>query len=330
VVDGTSHQVDRMYIASGPPGYTPPDAIIAGGPITLYGRRFYELYERGDAAVIAIARAGRTVATLDSKQQVVIWDLDARRGRMLAQEIAKMALSSDGTRVITVGADKLVKRWSLVTNTSETIGGPISDVSAVTCSHDGAITAVVTNGNVVVLPARVLLESPDDHLLAAAISPDDQTVVAGGDGRELHIWPIATRVRRSLQGATASITKVQFLPDGRVAAASRDGSIELWQLAGGTATTLAGHTGEIRSIELAGDTVVTTSADRTARIWDLVAGTSRVLPGPDQYAALTGDGHVMAVDTMNTVYWFNDELPTDEAGLRSWIARWKATGNPTR
>src|SRR5262249_11967989 len=163
-------------------------------------RRMYEIYERGDAAVIAIARAGRTVATLDSKQQVVIWDLDARRGRLLATDIAKMALSADGARVITAGADRIVKRWSLATNTSETLGAPIADISAMTCSGDGSITAVVANGAVIVLPARIVLDSPDDHLLAAAISPDDQTVVAGGDGRELHVWPIGTRARRSLQG----------------------------------------------------------------------------------------------------------------------------------
>ena len=325
VTAADTHVMRSIYITDGPAGYEPPQPALAGRRITIGDITMMELYVRGNAAVTAIARSssGRIVATLDSLHQVVVWNLDTNRGHMLVDHVVRMALGADGGHLVTAGDDNNITRWDLTTLAPTGIGHGTPSLLA--CSHDCSIVAMAAAGRVGLAGRGTVLASPDDNLAAIAFSPDDTTLVAGGDARELQVWSVATGALRSFPGATATITRVAFLPDGRVAAASHDGTIQLWRLSDGSETTLRGHTAEIRSIELDGETLVTASADRTARVWDLVAGTSRALAGPDQFATRTADGHIVTADTFDTVAWFADDLPPDDAGLRDWLARWTVT-----
>ena len=74
------------------------------------------------------------------------------------------------------------------------------------------------------------------------------------------------------------------LGDGRVVSGSRDGTVRVWDLDAGTSRVLEGHQSYVTAVAALGDgRVVSGSRDRTVRVWDLDAGTSRVLQGHQKW-----------------------------------------------
>src|SRR5262249_58776186 len=76
---------------------------------------------------------------------------------------------------------------------------------------------------------RLRIPGDDVAVFAAAFSPDDRTLVTGGNSRALSLWDAASGQRRKLQGQTERISSLAFAPDGKtLATASWDRSIWLW------------------------------------------------------------------------------------------------------
>ena len=78
------------------------------------------------------------------------------------------------------------------------------------------------------------------------------------------------------RGTPAASTSVAFSPDGkRLASASRDGTVKVWDAATGQETlTLKGHTGRVRSVAFSpdGKRLASASDDRTVKVWDAATG----------------------------------------------------------
>jgi WD40 repeat protein len=115
--------------------------------------------------------------------------------------------------------------------------------------------------------------------------PDIQAMLATGRTTNSHLpWlrPLtATLTRpggpliRTFEGHTAEVHGVAVTPDGRrVVSASEDGTLKVWDLAGGELVTLAGHTAEVRGIAVTADgrRAVSASDDGTMKVWDLASG----------------------------------------------------------
>jgi WD40 repeat protein len=156
--------------------------------------------------------------------------------------INSLAITPDGSRLITGSSDSTAKIWDIATGTLlHTLIG-----------HTSGISSVV-------------------------ITPDGSRVITGSWNHSAKIWDIQTgALLHTLTGHTAEIISVAITPNGsRVITGSWDHSAKIWDVATGTLLhTLIGHTSEVNTVAIMPDDsrVITASRDNTAKIWDIATG----------------------------------------------------------
>jgi cytochrome c len=153
--------------------------------------------------------------------------------------VRALAISSDGTRVISGSFDTSAIRWSLSRNVAEQVmrfhDGP---ANAVAWLKDGRIVTAGGDAHIAVwtpgqqTPDRVL----DGHtgpIVALALSPDGKTLASASWDRTVRLWPLAGGPPRVLEGSAQNVNGVAFSADGsQIIGASYDGTIHAWQVAG--------------------------------------------------------------------------------------------------
>ncbi|XP_042269841.1 protein Atg16l2 isoform X4 [Thunnus maccoyii] len=127
------------------------------------------------------------------------------------------------------------------------------------------------------VPVRALqvLEAHEQGINAVRFSRSSDLLATGGTDRVIKLWEVRAGLlthRATLDGSTEGITCVEFDPTGlRILAASYDKSALLWRLDDSVPKlTLTGHSRKVTAARFSGlHQVVTGSADRTIRLWDL-------------------------------------------------------------
>ncbi|XP_026154764.1 ATG16 autophagy related 16-like 2 isoform X2 [Mastacembelus armatus] len=128
------------------------------------------------------------------------------------------------------------------------------------------------------VPARALqvLEAHEQGINAVKFSTSSDLLATGGTDRVIKLWEVragSLTHKGTLDGSTEGITCIEFDPTGlRVLAASYDKSALLWRRDDPIPKlTLTGHSRKVTAARFSGSLhqVVTGSADRTIRLWDL-------------------------------------------------------------
>jgi cytochrome c len=193
--------------------------------------------------------------------------------------VRALAVSPDGTTVVSGSFDTSAIRWSLTRNAAE----------QVLRFHESAVNAVV-------------------------FVADGRIMTGGEDGR-VAVWqPGSPMPAQVFEGHTAPVAGVAVSPDGRlVASASWDRTIRLWPLAGGTPRVLEGHQQNVNGVAFTpdGQSLVSAGYDLTLRIWPLDGGpeTTVTLPTPLNSVAVARDGEIVAGGADGRVFFV---APTGE------------------
>ncbi|MBI4905108.1 MAG: serine/threonine protein kinase [Acidobacteria bacterium] len=195
---------------------------------------------------VAFSRDGSRVVSASADGTARIWN--ARTGLPVAilrhnEEVRDAAFSPDGTRIATLGAETEVRIW-------DSAGRPVA-------------TLPVSFGN------------------SVAFTPDGNRVLAGSEDRSVRVWDLVQYSGTIWKRAERLMISMAAGAGGdrgggeRIAAGFADGTIEVWDAAGGkTLAQWRGHQAGTRSVAFSpdGTRIVSGSDDRTARLWDAASG----------------------------------------------------------
>jgi cytochrome c len=190
--------------------------------------------------------------------------------------VKSLAISPDGSFVLSGSFDSSAIRWSLSKNTAE----------QVLRFHESAVNAVA-----VIAGGKL------------ATAGEDAQVAIWDDGK---LAPTTV-----LKGHTAPVAALAASPDGKwIASASWDRSIRLAPVAGGEAQVLTGHQDNVNGLAFTpdGSALVSAGYDLTLRIWPLanLAATQTVtLPSPLNTVAIARDGEIAAAGADGKVYFLS-------------------------
>ena len=160
--------------------------------------------------------------------------------------INSLAISLDGSFVISGSSDNTVKVWEVSTGQEiRTLEGHISSVEGI------------------------------------AISPDGRFIVSSSRDNTVKIWKTDLSEDYSISSFSSaahsgSVNDITVSPDGRhVISASSDNTLKIWELSTGReCQTLVGHTSSINGVSVSSDNdlIVSGSNDEKVKIWELASG----------------------------------------------------------
>jgi len=150
--------------------------------------------------------------------------------------VQRVVLSPDGKRFLTAGAESSLRLWDLLASR------PV----AILTRHTAGVRSV-------------------------AFSPDGKRAISGGTDRTVRLWDLDEKSEvQNFDGPGTGAQVVDFSSDGKhIVFANLSGLVQGWDTIAGHETWLAaGHSAPVTGLAmLPGGRFITTSEDRTVRMW---------------------------------------------------------------
>jgi hypothetical protein len=237
----------------------------------------------------------------------------ARPGPARDEQVAALAFSPDGRRLVTAGARAgrpgYLRIWDIAAARELAAQEGIPGTSAVAFSPDGRTLASGEVGGDVKLrdPAtgqeRAALHGNGLGVTGLAFSPDGAVLASAGLDQTVKLWDLqAQQERQALLGHTDRVLAVAFFRHGRaLVSGSADQTARIWDVPSGKERlTLRGHQGAVGAVAVSPDDnlVATAGQDGMIRLWDAATGQeAALLQGNDAAVvavAFSPDGRFLA------------------------------------
>jgi WD40 repeat protein len=218
----------------------------ARGGVRLFlvepGRQVRTFKPVPDVEVASFSPDNRTLVAGARDGRALVWDVQT--GALLRtlphrEAVSAAAYTSDGELVVTAGAEGVVRVWQAASGLLLRQIDARDPVRALSLQPGGRLAIVVTqdgSSRVLDLTTGETVARLDQSggVTVASFSPSGDVVVAGG-ATDAYVWDARHwELRFTLKGHTSRITSVAFAPDNlRVMTSSADTTARLWELGTG-------------------------------------------------------------------------------------------------
>lgn len=229
--------------------------------------------------------------------------------RELSAHIKALAITPDGTTLLSAGGDDTVRVWNVASGDMEAVfdhRGPVALAilpdghSAISAGYDDAVRVWRLSG----LKAETRIQRHTGSVFAVALSPDGKWILSGGEDCIVRVWDAMTLEPVGvLEGHKRRIYAIAVTPDSRLAiTAGLDHTIRVWKLPSGALDhTFEGHNYCVRGLAAMPDgrQIISAAEDALIGVWDLDRKErSKWIHGDGgelQALALTPDGQTVLV-----------------------------------
>lgn len=248
------------------------------------GKELTRFSHEGLNKFATFSRDGSKVVTASSEISQV-WD--AITGKLLARfshengHITAIALSPNGTEVLTASDDRTARIWSVATGKELARCSHEASVQSATFSPDG--TKILTASNdktariwAVATSREIGTFSHDNRLIESFdLSHDGTKMLTTSRDKTARIWNVITTKELARFSHHLGSTALALSPDGTKAlTAADDKTARVWNVATGIELAQFSHRDKIRFATFShdGTKVVIAADDKTARVWNVATG----------------------------------------------------------
>ncbi len=223
-----------------------------------------------------------------------LWNLGASELRSFrhGQFITSVNFFPDNKRLVTAGADRVVRVWDIVAGQQlMALSGHSDVVDSVAVSRDGQILASGSEDRTVkiwnALTGRevAMLKGHTAGVVSIAFSPDGKRLATASDDKSVRLWDLAAERELATLAHPDKVSRLAFSPDGKMLATGCwDSVARLWDaISGKQLHALKGHGFPIYALAFSpeGATLATGSGDYRVLFWDVATGQAVTVSRPD-------------------------------------------------